>query len=296
MTGKLDFAWSNLGLLLAERNMSVLALHQNLAATGVRANLKSLNRLVSSDPLQKIDLRLVKGICAILDIKLGDLIQLSKPVHQLRNVDPDTQTRISLLLDKRNQGTSTKEEDAELSDLIEGAQKVSLYNAKVLAEYKRSRGSSSVSADPDASVKIRRTKKPVQKVQDVNARLLSLPREQKKIEEFVSTLFPPGTETRGLKCNTLANAILALQFAGEPVTVESIERLLRSAPAEERSLKSAEWREASWCYQLLDRKVSGLKVQGANYNSVVHYWLDIFPEVIGPDRECLAEEITKAIK
>jgi DNA-binding Xre family transcriptional regulator len=154
MTGKRDFAWSNLGLLLAERNMSVLALHQNLSAKGARVNLKSLYRLAGADLLKKIDVRVAKGICSILGVRLEELIQFDKPVHQLRKVDSDTQARISLLLEKRNQRASTKEEDAELSDLIEESQKVSLYNSKTLADYRRSRGSSSVSADPDAFTKV----------------------------------------------------------------------------------------------------------------------------------------------
>jgi hypothetical protein len=136
MSEKRDFAWSNLGILLAERNMSVLSLRKNLRAKGVRVNLKGLNRLVSSKPLRKIDMRIVGRVCSILDVGLESLIRFSKPVYQLAKIDPDDQARITLLLDRRNQGISTEEEDAELTELIEGSQKVSLQNAKVLAEYR----------------------------------------------------------------------------------------------------------------------------------------------------------------
>jgi len=39
--------WSNLGMLLAEHNMSVLALHKRLQEKGVSVNLKSLYRLAA---------------------------------------------------------------------------------------------------------------------------------------------------------------------------------------------------------------------------------------------------------
>ena len=75
-------------------------------------------------------------------------------------------------------------------------------------------------------------------------------------------LFPSGTEKRGLKCNALENAILALQFAGKTANVAAIKKILRSAPTEKRSLKRAECRETSFCYQIMNRKVPGLKVRG----------------------------------
>jgi hypothetical protein len=63
LDGTQESLWSNLGMLLAEHNMSVLALHKRLQEKGVSVNLKSLYRLAVSQPLQKLDARIVKPIC-----------------------------------------------------------------------------------------------------------------------------------------------------------------------------------------------------------------------------------------
>jgi hypothetical protein len=68
--GTQESLWSNLGMLLAEHNMSVLALHKRLQEKGVSVNLKSLYRLAAFQPLQKFDARIVKPICLVLGIDL----------------------------------------------------------------------------------------------------------------------------------------------------------------------------------------------------------------------------------
>jgi hypothetical protein len=131
--------WSNLGMLLAEHNMSVLALHKRLQEKGVSVNLKSLYRLAGSQPLQKFDARIVKPICFVLGIGLSELISLEKPELSLLKLDPVTQARITTLLDKNNQGTITKTERAELERLVDKAERISLHNARALVEYRRRR-------------------------------------------------------------------------------------------------------------------------------------------------------------
>jgi len=131
--------WSNLGMLLAEHNMSVLALHKRLQEKGVSVNLKSLYRLAGSQPLQKFDARIVKPICLVLGIGLSELISLEKPELSLLKLDSVTQARITNLLDKNNQGTITKKEGAELERLVDKAERISLHNARALVEYRRRR-------------------------------------------------------------------------------------------------------------------------------------------------------------
>jgi hypothetical protein len=131
--------WSNLGMLLAEHNISVLALHKRLQENGVSVNLKSLYRLAGSQPLQKFDARIVKPICLVLGIGLSELISLEKPELSLLKLDPVTQARITNLLDKNNQGTITKRERAELERLVDKAERISLHNARALVEYRRRR-------------------------------------------------------------------------------------------------------------------------------------------------------------
>ena len=110
VNGTQQLLWSNLGMLLAEHNMSVLALHKRLQEKGVVVNLKSLYRLTGSQPLQKIDARIVKPICLVLGVDLSELIPLEKPKLSLLKLDPATQARITGLLDKNSQGTITKRE------------------------------------------------------------------------------------------------------------------------------------------------------------------------------------------
>ena len=139
VNGTQQSLWSNLGMLLAEHNMSVLALHKRLQEKGVSVNLKSLYRLAGSQPLQKFDARIVKPICLVLGIDLSELIPLEKPELSLLKLEPVTQARITNLLDKNNQGTITKRERAELERLVDKAEKISLHNARALVEYRRRR-------------------------------------------------------------------------------------------------------------------------------------------------------------
>jgi hypothetical protein len=115
--------WSNLGMLLAEHNMSVLALHKRLQKNGVSVNLKTLYRLAVSQPLQKFDARIVKPICLVLGVDLSELISLEKPELILLKLDPVIQARITNLLDQGNQGTITKRERAELEGLVDKAER-----------------------------------------------------------------------------------------------------------------------------------------------------------------------------
>jgi hypothetical protein len=139
VSGTQQSLWSNLGMLLAEHNMSVLALHKRLQEKGVSVNLKSLYRLAGSQPLQKIDARIVKPICLVMDVDLSELIPLEKPRVSLLKLDPLTQARITTLLDRNNQGTITKKERSELERLVDKAEKISLHNARALVEYRRRR-------------------------------------------------------------------------------------------------------------------------------------------------------------
>jgi hypothetical protein len=143
VSGTQQSLWSNLGMLLAEHNMSVLALHKRLQQKGVSVNLKSLYRLAGSQPLQKIDARIVKPVCLVLGADLSELITLEKPQVTLVKLDPVTQSRISTLLDKNNQGTITKRERSELERLVEKAEKISLHNARALVEYRRRKAENS---------------------------------------------------------------------------------------------------------------------------------------------------------
>jgi DNA-binding Xre family transcriptional regulator len=130
-------AWSNLKLILAQRNLSVLDLHKKLQKRGVAVNVKSLYRLAEPEPLWKIDTRIVNAICQTFGLQLGDLIQLEKPTKQLQRMDAEKQERLEALMEKNNEGEPTRAERAELTRLVEESQRISLHNARVLVEQKR---------------------------------------------------------------------------------------------------------------------------------------------------------------
>jgi DNA-binding Xre family transcriptional regulator len=137
MDGHVRGAWSNLRLILAQRNLSVLDLWKMLQKRGVSINVKSLYRLTEPGPLWKIDTRIVNAICQAFDLELGDLIQLEKPAKELRRLGAEKQQRLDALMEKNNAGKLTRAERAELTRLVEESQRISLHNARVLVEQKR---------------------------------------------------------------------------------------------------------------------------------------------------------------
>ena len=139
-------AYSQLGVILARENVSVLALQRKLAAAGVPVNVKSLYRLAEDAPLQKIDLRIAAAICRTLDIALDDLISLDKPKAQLRRLDAKRQARLDALMDKNNEGRLTTLERKEFVALADMAHRISIENARTLLTERRRAGKASAVA------------------------------------------------------------------------------------------------------------------------------------------------------
>ena len=141
MSGSGKGAWSTLPSLLAEKNLTVADLHQILRKRGFEVNKKSLYRLTSSEPVQKLDTAIVRAVCEALEVRLQDLIQFQKPKFELKRLDPKSQRELDRLMDKNNEGHLTKNEQARLKALLEEVQTITLYNAKVLVSQKRRRES-----------------------------------------------------------------------------------------------------------------------------------------------------------
>ena len=70
MSGSESGAWSTLRTLLAEKNLTVVDLHERLREQGFDVNNKSLYRFTTSRPVQKIDTAIVRAICEALDVGL----------------------------------------------------------------------------------------------------------------------------------------------------------------------------------------------------------------------------------
>ncbi|MFZ0504693.1 MAG: hypothetical protein WAM44_13335, partial [Chthoniobacterales bacterium] len=112
-----------------------------LQKRGFAVNRKSLYRLATPQPVQKIDTTIVRGVCEALDVRLQDLIQFQKPKFELKRLDPRSQRELDRLMDKNNQGGLTKTEQTLFKARLEEVQKVFLYNSRMLAQQKRLRES-----------------------------------------------------------------------------------------------------------------------------------------------------------
>ncbi|MGA7129664.1 MAG: helix-turn-helix domain-containing protein [Chthoniobacterales bacterium] len=143
MSGQDKGAWSTLPSLLAEKNLTVADLHQVLRKRGFEVNKKSLYRLTTSQPVQKLDATIVRAVCEALDVRLQDLIQFQKPKFELKRLDQRSQQELDRLMDKNNEGELTQKEKTRFKALLDEVQKVSLYNAKALVSQKRLRESTS---------------------------------------------------------------------------------------------------------------------------------------------------------
>jgi DNA-binding Xre family transcriptional regulator len=141
MSGSEKGAWSTLRTLLAEKNLTVIDLHQMLRKQGFDVNKKSLYRLATSRPVQKLDTAIARAICEALDVRLEDLIQFQKPKFELQRLDRRSQEELDRLMDKNNEGKLTEKERARFKTLLDEVQKVTLYNSKMLVSQKRLRDS-----------------------------------------------------------------------------------------------------------------------------------------------------------
>jgi hypothetical protein len=143
MSGNDKGAWSTLPNLLAEKNLTVANLHEMLRKRGFDVNKKSLYRLTTPEPIQKLDTAIVRAVCEALDVRLEDLIQFQKPKFELKALDPKSQRELDKLMDKNNEGELTRSQQARFKALLDEVQKISLYNSKALLNQKRLRESTS---------------------------------------------------------------------------------------------------------------------------------------------------------
>jgi DNA-binding Xre family transcriptional regulator len=140
MKGIRTGAWSTLRMLLAEKGITVADLHERLQVD-FPVNIKSLYRLTGTGPVQRVDLEIVRAICAALKVEIGDLIRFEKPEFELTRLDPASQDELDQLMDKNNAGLLTGEEQERFNALLERVQRISLHNSKLLVDQKRRRES-----------------------------------------------------------------------------------------------------------------------------------------------------------
>ncbi|MBV8140010.1 MAG: helix-turn-helix transcriptional regulator [Deltaproteobacteria bacterium] len=141
MSGSEKGAWSTLRTLLAEKNLTVVDLHEMVRKQGFEVNRKSLYRLATSRPVQKLDTAIARAICEALDVSLEDLIQFQKPKLELKRLDRKSQQELDGLMNKNNEGGLTEQEQTRFKMLLDEVQKITLYNSKILLDQKRLRES-----------------------------------------------------------------------------------------------------------------------------------------------------------
>lgn len=128
------YAYSALPELLAERSLTVAETHERLLEHGYRFDRKTLYRLASGEPLQTINAPVLGALCAELNVGLGELLVWEKPVPKLHRIDPKTQARLDELMSKNTEGQLTPAERRELSALGAKVERLSIENARMLAE------------------------------------------------------------------------------------------------------------------------------------------------------------------
>jgi DNA-binding Xre family transcriptional regulator len=123
MSGSDRQAWSTLRTLLAEKNLTVVDLHEKLREQGFEMNKKSLYRLAASHPIQKIDTAIARAVCEALNVGLEDLIQFQKPRLELQRLNRRSEKELDRLMDNNNEGKLTEKQRARLKTLLDEVEK-----------------------------------------------------------------------------------------------------------------------------------------------------------------------------
>lgn len=130
-------AYSHLGEVLSSLKITIPELKRQMERLGVAVNIKSLYRLISPEPLQKIDTRIVGAICQTCQVGIEDVIEFSKPQTALQQLAAGEQKRLTELMSRNNEGALTRAERQEFEELADKAQRITLANARVLVAQRR---------------------------------------------------------------------------------------------------------------------------------------------------------------
>jgi hypothetical protein len=131
-------AYSRLKHLPKQQQLSVPELHRRLRRHGFRVNITSLYRLSDEDqPVQRLDMQVAGAICQVLTVPLSEWIVFEPDEGRLRTLASEKQERLDLLVGKNSAGQMTGAERDELQTLVRGAEKITLSNARLLAEHRQ---------------------------------------------------------------------------------------------------------------------------------------------------------------
>jgi DNA-binding Xre family transcriptional regulator len=134
MNGTRRLAYSRLSGILTTHRFTVADLCKRLSAKGVLFDRKTIYRLAGFKPMQTINAPVLGAVCEELNVGVGDVIAWEPSKPELHRIDEKTEKRLSLLMGKNNEGKLTAAEARELAELGDYAEKLSLENARILAD------------------------------------------------------------------------------------------------------------------------------------------------------------------
>jgi DNA-binding Xre family transcriptional regulator len=134
MNGTKHLAFSRLSSILTAHRITVADLCKRLSENGISFDRKTVYRLASFKPLQTINAPVLGAICRELNVGVGDVIAWEPPKPELHRIGHKMQERLSVLMAKNNEGKLSDAEAAELAELGNFAEKLSLENARILAD------------------------------------------------------------------------------------------------------------------------------------------------------------------
>ena len=144
---------------LARQHLTVADLVRRMEDGGFRFDKKTIYRLASDAPVRNLNLPVVAAIGRVLRLsdpgKLIDWSTASGQPPRLQRIDADTQARLDELMGKNTEGTLDEAERRELGRLGRLVEKLSLENARLLANH----GSSTNGATTKRAPTLRQTRR-----------------------------------------------------------------------------------------------------------------------------------------
>ena len=137
MSNSLPVAYSGLPKILTKHSWKISDLHQKLKTAGIPVNPKSLYRLAGSEPLHKIDTRILGAICQTCDVSLQDLITFERPQPVLEKLSNAGQKRLDELMTRHSDGKLSAAELREFDELSDEAHRLTMANARLLDAQRR---------------------------------------------------------------------------------------------------------------------------------------------------------------
>jgi DNA-binding Xre family transcriptional regulator len=134
MNGTRHLAYSRLSRILTTHRFTVADLCKRLSEKGVPFDRKTVYRLAGFKPMQTINAPILGAVCEELNIDVGDVIAWEPSKPELHRIDEKTQERLSFLMGRNNEGELTAAQARELAELGDYAEKLSLENARILAD------------------------------------------------------------------------------------------------------------------------------------------------------------------